>query len=388
MKLMMVLSRVPFPLDKGDKLRAYHMLRYLSKYNEVYLFCISEEPIAFDVKEHLLEYCKEIHVFPISRYASLLKCGLATGSAKPFQTAYFYDAGIHRQIDEHAKRIKPNCAFFQLVRTTEYARNIEGATRVIDYMDAFSTGYARMAARSGIFQKLLFNNESQRLKKYEADVFAWFDKHVIISEQDKELINHPDREKIEVIHNGVDAEYFVPSSNTKKFNLLFHGNMNYLPNVDCASYVADEILPELHKRGTAATFLISGGSPNNEILSLAGRRGITVTGWLDDVRSSYAVSEIFIAPLQMGTGIQNKLLEAMAMGIPCVVSSLAAKALNLQHGHHALIGDTTKDYCDHIETLWNNPELNSQLVKNALAYTRENFRWQDKVEKLQQFISN
>jgi len=186
----------------------------------------------------------------------------------------------------------------------------------------------------------------------------------------------------------VDLSYFKHDQHGKKYALLFHGNMNYLPNVDCALYIANEILPLLHKRNRNLTLLISGASPQKKVRQLSSRTGITVTGWLDDVRTAYAASQIFIAPLQMGTGIQNKILEAIAMQLPCVVSPLAADALMLQHGEHVLIGKTPDEYCDHIERLTADPQLRLYLTTKAYQYIQTQFIWEDSVYKLANFISS
>ncbi len=385
---MMVLSRVPYPLNKGDKLRAYHMLRHICLNHQVYLFCISDQPVPFDVKEHLNSFCAETHFYTLSKYQSLLNCTKAVFQTIPFQAAYFYKKDIHNSICSHAERIKPDVAFFQLIRTAEYATNVAAPVKVLDYMDAFSTGYERMAAKSSTLMHLLYKVESGRLKKYEKTVFSRFNKHLIISEQDKNLIPHDNKNHIQVIHNGVDTGYFSPRQHTQKYDLLFHGNMNYLPNIDCACYIAESIIPALVKRGRKVSFLVSGSSPDKRVLALARNPNITVTGWVDDVRSSYATSTIFIAPLQMGTGIQNKILEAMAMGLPCVVSPLAANALGLIHNEHVLIGNTTEEYCNHIERLWNDKTLKENLVNNALQYTKRNFRWDDETEKVMLYIAN
>jgi sugar transferase (PEP-CTERM/EpsH1 system associated) len=387
MKLMVVLSRVPYPLDKGDKLRAYHLLKNIGEQHDIYLFCITDTPVPFDVKEHLLGFCKEVHFYTITRLQSLLNCTAAIISSKPFQSVYFFNSGIAYKIAQECNRILPDFALFQLIRTSEYARYCNVPIKAIDYMDAFSIGYERMAVKSPLPTKTIYRVEAARLKKYEEEVFAWFNKHIIISRQDRDLIPHTDRETIKVIHNGVNTDYFTPKEHAKKYDLLFHGNMSYMPNVDCALYIANSILPEMKARGKMVSFLVSGGTPNKSIQKLATRENITVTGWIDDVRTSYAVSDIFIAPLQMGTGIQNKLLEAMAMGIPCVVSELAAKALGLKHMEHVLIGNTTAEYCNHIELLWSDNNLKQKLVINALDYVRKNFRWKEEAEKLMNYIA-
>lgn len=387
MKLIVVLSRVPYPLDKGDKLRAYHQLKHLGKQHEIYLFCVSDKEIGFDVREHLLEFCKEVHVFRISKWQSYWSCFLCLFSTAPFQAKYFYSAVFHKQLLGAIKRVAPQHVFFQLIRTAEYARQIKGVCTTLDYMDAFSAGYKRMAEKSSGLQAWFYRMEASRLLPYEGEVFSWFTKHITISEQDKKMIQHSKAQQIKVVPNGVDVEYFTPHASTQKFDLIFHGNMSYFPNVDCALYVANEILPLLTKQERNVSFLISGSTPHPKIRALKNRKGIKVTGWLDDVRTTYSAAKIFIAPLQLGTGIQNKILEAMAMGIPCVISELAANALGLKHNEHVLIGHSVEEYCMHIESLFSNEALGKRLTEKALNNVHRNFQWSDTAQRLQLFLA-
>jgi sugar transferase (PEP-CTERM/EpsH1 system associated) len=387
MKLMVVLPRVPGPLDKGDKLRAYHQLVELSKCYKLFVYCIAETGTPFSAKETLLEFCEEVHTYKLTRRQSVVGAAACLFTGRPFQAGYFYNAQIHAAIKQQFHRIKPDKILFQLVRTAPYRQGLNAPVTIIDYMDALSEGYKRMGDKLKGIAGLLYKEEARRLKRYEAEVFATFDKHIIISEQDKQLINHPERDAIAVISNGVDTEYFSPVRHQQRYDLLFHGNMNYLPNVDCAMFIASQIVPELKRRGRDVTFLISGAMPNKRVKKLGRRSGIEVTGWLNDVRIAYATSKVFVAPLQLGTGIQNKILEAMAMGLPCVVSPLAANALMLQHNQQVLIGNTVAEYCTHIENLLGNPALGQQLTANALQHVQQNYRWHDNVQKLIKFIA-
>src|SRR5690606_5569077 len=150
--------------------------------------------------------------------------------------------------------------------------------------------------------------------------------------------------------------YFTKKSETKKHQLLFNGNMSYAPNVDCALYIANSILPKLKQKGIQANLLISGANPLPVIKNLA-NENITVSGWMDDIRDAYNSSNIFIAPMKIGTGLQNKLLEAMAMGLPCVTTDLANNALKAKANEEILIGNTDDEIIQAIEQLINNQEL-------------------------------
>lgn len=286
MKLMMVLSRFPQPIDKGDKLRAYHQLKYLSKANDIYLFCVSDQDIKDSDKLHILAFCKEVHVYKVGIIRQLINMLSYAFSGMPFQAGYFYSPVIHKHIQQAAERVKPDNILFQLIRTARYAEGISIAHRTLDYMDAFSKGYERMAGISKGLLKLLYKSEAERLAQFENEVYKNFDKHMIISEQDRSLLNHPMKDKIEIVTNGVDTDYFRPGTKETKYELLFHGNMNYMPNINCAVFIAEEILPELARRKREISLLISGASPHKRVVSLKRYKNVTITGWLDEDRKS------------------------------------------------------------------------------------------------------
>ncbi len=383
---MMILPRVPSPLDKGDKLRAYHMLRQMSERHELYLYCLSETHVPFDIREHLLQFSKEFFVFHSGRLKSAISACSCLFNDIPFQAGYFYHQLFSTELKIAAERIKPDVIFFQLIRTALYAPEIEHPNKVIDYMDAFSAGYERMSNKSVFPETFFYHIEAVRLKKFERKVFGYFKKHLIISEKDRQQLGGGMLNEMAVIANGVDTAYFQPVDSTCRYDLHFHGNMNYLPNVNCAEYLAKEVLPELKKRGISATLLISGAAPHKRVRKLADNDKIVITGWLDDVRTAYSASRIFIAPLQLGTGMQNKVMEAMAMGMPCILSGLAANALGLKHRQHALVGESVNEYCNYVAELLSNEHLRFSLGQNARNYAEENFVWHESIEKMEACI--
>jgi len=384
---MMLLSRVPSPLDKGDKLRAYQQIKGLSKHFSIYLFCLTDHPVSFDMREHLLQFCSEVNIYPAGHVKGLLQAARGIVTGRPFQAEYFYNTETHRLLLQAAERIQPDGIFVQLVRMALYQNGLKGM-KVLDYMDAFSKGYERMADKATGIERWLLANEADRLKKFETEVFPLFNKHTIISEQDRRLIATPGNQPITVVPNGVDATYFSPVESPKKFDLVFHGNMNYPPNIDAALYIANHILPEMDRRGLQLSLLVSGASPHPKVKRLHRHGRITVTGWVDDVRSSYYLSKIFLAPLQIGTGMQNKVLEAMAMGIPCVASPLVANALGLENNRQVIIANSVAEYGNAVENLLANSELYNHISEQALQHVRTNFKWSDSWAKLQTLISS
>src|SRR5690606_20190025 len=259
-------------------------------------------------------------------WKKLFYTGLQFFTTKPFQVGYFYQHSIHHQIDILLKRIEPDHIFCQLIRAAEYVKNYHSCTKTIDYMDALSAGIKRRIPQSSLLSRWLFRSEWKRLTRYENILFDYFEYHTIISEQDRDLIAHPQRAKIDILPNGVGEHFFNYSKPVQKtHDLVFTGNLSYPPNINAVHYITHEICPVLKASGRNVSVLISGANPVSEIERLQGK--IDLTGWVEDIRDSYAKGIVFVAPMFIGTGLQNKLLEAMAMGIPCITTPLANNAL-------------------------------------------------------------
>lgn len=381
MKLVVVLSRFPYPLDKGDKLRAYHQIKGLSLQNDICLICTSDEPVSQDSIRKLEAFCKEIHVFRLAKPLIWLRLIWAVFSKKPFQVHYFFSPLVALKIRKAIDSFGPEHIYAQLIRTTEYVKNYHLVPKTMDYMDAFNKGYERRKNLSTGFMRWFLSEESKRLLSYEHLIFDYFDHHTIISEQDRKLIYHAKRDTITVIPNGVDLDYFSPASDEIKFDLLFTGNMAYPPNESSALFLLEEILPLIHLKKPNVTVAIAGADPSSALMSKANSK-IHITGRIADIRTAYRQSRVFVAPMLLGTGLQNKLLEAMAMNLPCVTSELANNALNAEEGHQILIGRSARDYADQIIHLLENELLGRNIGTAGHAFVRSSFDWSKSVQAL------
>ena len=373
---MVITSRFPYPLDKGDKLRAYHQIKEFSKECEVHLVSLSNKNINKKDKNELEKLCKTVSIYKLNKIHSILSLFRALFNKKPFQVALFYNKKIHNKIKKKTREINPNHIYCQLIRCTEYVKDEFDIPKTIDFMDVLSKGIERRISTSPFYLKKLLKTEAERLKVYENIMFEYFDNHAIISLQDQELIYHVKREEIAIIPNGIDTLFFSPNNKKeKKYTLLFNGNMQYQPNVKSAIYIVTHILPLVKEKIPGVSLLISGTSPAKEVQELASE-SVTVSGWMDDIRDAYNLASVFIAPMQIGTGLQNKLLEAMAMEMPCVTSKLANNALNAMPNEEILIGNSKEEYAELIVQLINNPSQSKELGKNGQTYVRNNFNWE------------
>jgi len=380
-KTLLILSRIPYPLDKGDKLRAYHFIKELSKWEEIHLVALSSEPVLESSIAELNKYCKAIHIFPLSKTSILLNMIKSFLFGLPFQSGYFYNSKIAKKIEVIVEETKPNHIFLQLLRTTEYVKNIHDIDMTLDYMDAFAKGMERRLESTSFPIRKFYLWEYLRLRNYEGRIYHWFKNKLIISDQDRNSLFIPETKEISIIPNGVDTDYFTPRNAEKKYDLLFFGNMSYAPNVSAAKYLCEEILPSLLHHYPNLKIAISGAEPSAEVLALASSN-VEVTGWIDDMRIPISQSKIVVAPMLIGTGLQNKLLQAMAMKIPCVTSSLANNALGAKHMDSVIVARNKEDYVAAIELLLNNETIYHKIADHGNRFVIANFNWEASARKV------
>ena len=386
MKVLTLLSRIPWPLEKGDKLRAYHHIKLLSQEHEVILVCLTDSKPHPKAIENLSQFCQEIHFVKLSKLGIIWNLATSIFNDKPFQVNYFYQNQAQKKVDKIIEQHMPRHLFVQLIRTAEYTKKYHILSSTFDYMDAFSMGATRRIDKAIPGIKLLLTIEAKRLKKYENYIFNHFTHKTIISKTDRDLIQHPDKSEIIILPNGVDFDLFKSDvSAQKKYDLVFTGNMSYPPNIKAAHFLAQNVIPLLVKQYPEIKLAIAGATPHHSVKRLASKN-IIVTGWMDQITDAYNQSKIFIAPMEIGTGMQNKILEAMAMNIPCISSKLASEAIGAVHENNILIGNTAEDYVELITRLTSDADLSQKLTKNALEFVKTNYSWNENGKTLLKLI--
>jgi sugar transferase (PEP-CTERM/EpsH1 system associated) len=385
MKLFVLLSRFPYPLDKGDKLRAFHQLRYLAERHEIFLFALSDEDVSAEGLAQVQPLCRAglvVHRLRRPRIARNMARALATG--RPLQVGYFQDALAQHQVDGLLRDFQPDHVYCQLIRMAEYLRpHIGQVPMTLDYMDVFSAGMVRRTTQAPLWQRAVWALEAQRLLTYEAAAFDWFQHHTIISDQDRQLIQHPRRDEIEIVLNGIDTDFFQPQpAAEKQYDVLFCGNMSYHPNVDAACFLAEEIMPLVWQRHPAARLLVAGTTPAPRVQALASAH-VEISGWVPDIRAAYAAARVFVAPMRVGTGLQNKLLEAMAMALPCVTTPLANNALGGTDGEELLVTKTAQELAKAIIALLDNPGQAAALAARGHAFVKARYTWAGATARLE-----
>jgi polysaccharide biosynthesis protein PslH len=373
--LFVLLSRFPFPLIKGDKLRAYHQIRTLAQNFEIHLVCISDEKIKPDELLHVRSFCSTVTVHRIWTIMSWCNALRYLFSAKPAQVGYFYRYWIQRKINRQLKQLQPNHLYCQLVRVAKYVLHYHESKKTIDFMDALSKGIERRIELAPFYSKWIFKREHFHLLHFENLCFDYFDSHTIISEVDRNFIYHSKRDQIQIVRNGVDQSHFEHLNVTKDIDVIFTGNMGYAANIEAVHLIHKKILPLLIEKKQDIKLLMVGASMPMHMIRLS-NENINFQGWVEDLRTCIQRSKTYLAPMTIGTGLQNKLLEAMAAGTPAVTTSLCNGSLHAVPSENILIAETENEMTDQILALLNSTLLSDKIASNAIEFVKSNYSWE------------
>ena len=386
MKLVVLTSRIPYPLEKGDKLRIFHQIKHLAQSHDVCLICLNDSSEKIDTSI-LEELVSELHVIPLSKWKIPFRMFFSLFHQLPFQVTYFLEWKNKQVIESIIQNFKADHIYCQLIRTSEYVKDLFQFEKTIDYMDAFSAAAMRRAETEKGLRKLFWKVEFSRVKNYERGIFDYFKHHSIISHQDRNLLAIPSNKNIEIVPNGVDTSHFKNLNLTKKYDLVFAGNMNYPPNIAAAIFLATEILPKVATHFPNATLLIAGANPSSDVLNLANEQ-ITISGWMNDIREAYCESRVFIAPMFIGAGMQNKILEAMSSELPVITTSLAAEAFPEKNQSKLLEANSAFEFAKAIQYYLLNENARISDGENNRHYVEEKYSWNISNKKLDQCLSN
>lgn len=384
MRLLVILPRFPYPIEKGDKLRAYHQLRILSRHHEIHLVAISHQKVSDDDRAKVAPFCESIDIVRTGWITIAFNLFKVLFTGLPFQVGYYYSAKTRKKVEQAVKTFKPQHIYCQLLRTAEYGY-VYNIPATLDYQDVFSKGVERRLPGVKGIMKRLFGMEHKRLLRYEKLVFDRYENKTIISVPDREFIPHPNSNEIVVVPNGVDHEFFKPMDRPVTHELVFTGNMGYPPNVDCAAYLGEQVLPLIHKTMPGVRLMVAGATPQARVKALASEF-ITVTGWVDDIRECYAGAKVFLAPMQMGTGLQNKLLEAMSMRLPCITSTLCNLALKAEPGMEILVGDSPEQVAEKVVLLLKDKAFADKIAAAGYAFVHRQYSWEGATNGLLELI--
>ena len=351
--ILFLTQRIPYPPMKGEKIRPLQILRHLRKIYNVHLGCLVDDPLDVQHIDTVRALCASSHFAQIDRRQKKIAClsGLLTG--EPLSVTFYHDRGLADWIERTIADVRPEAIFVCSSNMAPYVLDLKGNTLCLaDLADVDSEKWRAYSQTASFPMNWVYRREWRQVAALEERIVrecAW---SVFVSEPEAELFRdqHPQfRGKIEAVSNGVDLEYFDPARifpapyDASKPNFTFTGTMDYPPNVDAVIWFAEEILPLIRRTLPDAQFHIVGSSPAPQVKALDAIPGIFVTGRIADVRPHVAHA-VAVAPMRIARGIQNKVLEAMAMGRPTVVTSDALEGIGAEPGRDLFLADGAEGF--------------------------------------------
>jgi len=383
LKILFLVHRLPYPPNKGDKVRSYHVLKHLAARHEVHLGTFIDDP---DDEQHLprvREMCASLHAVRLNpRTAKLLSLrGLLTGEA--LSLPYYRDAGLQAWVDGTAARVGFDAIVVFSGVMAQYTRGLAGVKTLVDFVDVDSAKWRDYAPEHAWPMSWLYRREFARLLGFEQRVAEAADCSFFVTDNEVALFRElsPGRTlRLAPLGNGVDADFFTPDASratpfvADELPLVFTGAMDYWPNVDAVTWFASDILPALRERFPALRLHIVGRSPAPAVQALAGE-AVNVTGTVPDVRPYLQHAAAVVAPLRLARGIQNKVLEAMAMARPVVAAGSCVRAITADAGVGLLPADTEREYVERVGTLLGDPAAADAAGRAAREFVLGAYSW-------------
>jgi len=382
--LLFLCHRIPFPPNKGDKIATFNLLKYLSKRYQVHLGYFIDDQHDLQYIDKLRPYCASSFDLNICDKRQAVSGINALFSGSSISTSHYRSASFQHWVDltiaefEIEKLYVYSSAMAQFIDHPRYQQK----TRILNMTDIDSDKWRQYAQAKPWYSKWVYAREHRQLGKYEQQVLHNFDAVTLVTPQETELFCQmspdPLANKIHTLTNGVDTDYFNPSADFKLLAtstapvLCFTGAMDYWANVDAMLWFCDNIWPKILQQHPQCKFYIVGGNPTAKVVALAERQGITVTGRVPDVRPYLAHCHLVIAPMRIARGVQNKVLEAMAMAKPVVMTSMAQEGIKVNEQQQLLVIDDSEHMAQSINQLLSGPiacyEHNRQWILNHYSW--------------------
>jgi len=373
----------------GDKLRVFNFIKHLSRNHKIALISFIADP---DEANYLIEYAsllERVKTVLLSKEKSYSNACRGILSPKPFQIHYYYLKKMRQLIFQEIESGKYDLVFVHLIRMAEYVKDLRGVPRILDLTDAISLNYERSVRyRRDVFY-LVNLIEKEKVRRYETEIISHFEKNLLISPVDKNYLSrYTDNQNIEIVPNGVDIDYFQFYDGVFDLNrVVFLGNMRTFPNSDAVEYFCKEILPLIRKELPKVKFHIIGSEPSKVVRKLASEPEVVVTGYVKDVRPFLRKAAVSVCPMRVGAGIQNKILESMAMGTPVVSTPEGVEGIEVNPGQEILVSNSSSDFAQKVTELIQNRALRRSISLNARRLVEKKYTWEITLNQLEHIIT-
>lgn len=395
-KLLYLVHRIPFPPNKGDKIRSFHLLKYLSAKHEVHLGAFVDDHNDWKHKDELSKLCHSNFLCPLNPGKARIKSIGGFFQNKALSLPYYRDRLMQSWVDDTLRKegISVVVCFSSVMSQYVIGSQYRHLTRVADFVDIDSDKWRQYSTTKSFPMNLVYRREADRLLGFERMVARNFDRCIFVSGKEADLFRRfapESADRIDYFNNGVDVSYFSPENvditpyqgNGRR--IVFTGAMDYWANIDAVSWFAGEILPLIRSKVENLEFYIVGLNPSEQVRELEKLPGVLVTGAVPDVRPYLAYADLSVAPLRIARGVQNKVLEAMAMAKPVVLTSAAMEGIEPTDLLAAHIADDPQEFANHCVRLLlanHSPEIGRQ----ARSFIEEAYNWKKNLACMDGFL--
>ena len=391
--LLYLVHRLPYPPNKGDKIRSYNILKYLSQYHKIYLGTYIDDPEDFQYQSKVNALCEETYIETINPKIAKLKSLIGFIQGRALSIPYYASNTMQLWVDKVIEENNIENALVFSSPMAQFILNHQSMRKIMDFVDIDSDKWQQYTQSHKGLMNFVYAREAKLLFKYEKEIAQKFDASIFVSKKEagyfQKLIKQQDS-KIKGISNGIDFSYFNPELefrspyDSASKVLVFTGAMDYWANCDAVIWFATEIFPVLYAKDQSYRFVIVGSNPSPRVIKLSKQAGIDVTGRVEDVRPYIKYAFLSVAPLRIARGIQNKVLEAMAMNKVVVASNNAMEGIDINDEIAQNVTDTVQGQISCILSLVkNNTE---QLGKKSGQWIRQKYHWKTVLEPLKLLI--
>jgi polysaccharide biosynthesis protein PslH len=385
MRILFIASRFPYPLIQGDRLRAYNQLRLLAANHKITLLSSIKSPEEYAGLDHVKSFCESVELFPRSLLRDIFNLFRAAFSTLPWQVVYHCDSRIKRRVADLLKSENYDVIHTQLARSAPLLDSVSDVLKVIDLIDALSLNMKRRAEKETGILSWIAASESKRMKMYERLLVHRFDHLIVVSEVDRQVIGN--FLNLHTIPNGVDlSEFSFNQCGEREQEIVFTGNMGYFPNIDAVCYFASEVFPLIKKECPLVRFTVVGVNPPQSLQK--DYPEVEFTGYVPRVHDYLSRASVAVAPMCSGSGMQNKIIEAMATGTPVVTTSYGIGGISAQHNKHFFVEDTPSNFASAVIRLLQSRELREKIALDARTYVQENYSWESSVKALESLYTD
>ena len=357
-QLIFISHRMPWPLNKGEKIRGWNVIQHLRRDFDVHLGCVVDDPADMAHVDLMRGVCASVGAFPIDRRRQKIRALLSARPGRPLMPDFYYSPALQRWVDETMARISMDVVYIYSVAVGPYVlrRQFAGAERpimILDAQDIDSEKWAEYAAGTKFPMRAVWAREGRTLLAYERHAAARCDATFFVSEPEARRFMELAPEAAPTttwVECGVDLERFAPGQSFESpfengaQTLVFTGNMDYWPNADAVIWFARDVMPEIRKTHPSIEFWVVGANPGPDVQALAALPGVHVTGRVPDTRPYVAHATACVCPLRIARGIQNKVLEGMAMGRSVIASPAAYEGVRAVAGVDLLVADGAEGF--------------------------------------------